>query len=273
MNNTADQNFDPSIVDSLNHPWAIELRNILSDRDNVSPQIIIDDEENILQAIKGNVTVTHVFTTDKPALNPKFLEQLPSSVTILEVAKRTCKKIFDSGRSSSLFAIALMPTQANITSLQSYKKDMIVLDSLSITGNIGAIIRTANAFSVDALVFLNTDYHRLFDRRIIRASRGYLFRIPLIATTPDEFLAFCQDQAIKMVVTSSHAKDPIQSIADTPERLAMIFGAEKEGYTDDTIAKNALQINIPISAEVESLNVSVAASICMFLRNGVTQSS
>lgn len=258
---------ESSTVDSLNHPWAIQIRRILSDTSNQLEKIIIDDEENIIQALYGQVAITQVFTIDLSLISEKLKQLLPSTVEIIEVSKRTCKKIFDSSRASHLFAVADLPQQKNISFLESSKKDIIVLDSLSITGNIGAIIRTANAFSVGALLFLNTQYSQLFDRRIIRASRGYLFRIPLIVATPEEFLAFCSAQHIKLVVTSSHASDSIDVIAKCAERLALIFGSEKEGYRDDMISRSARHVKIPMNSSVESLNVSVAASICMYLRS------
>ncbi len=261
-------NDNPDIVDSLNHSIAKEIRNILSGNPEAQTRIIIDDEENILQAIKGNLNLIYLFTLDKHELDPAFVKQLPSSTTIMEVARRTCKKLFGETRQSKLFAMAEIPAPNNLQSLLKLKKDIIVLDSLSITGNIGAIIRTANAFDIDALVFLNTDYKNLFDRRVIRSSRGYLFRIPLITATHQELLTFCEANHIKIVVTSSHAKESANIIANDPSRLAIIFGSEKTGFMDESISKQAMQVKIPINPQVESLNVSVAASIFMYLRSG-----
>lgn len=260
--------FNPEIVDSLNHPLAGELRKLLSGSgDSLSDQIIIDDEENILQALAGKLTLTYVFTTDKNDLSQSLIKQLPSSVPLIEVAKRTCKKIFASTRHSKLFAVAKMPPPLKLETLLKMKKDIIVLDSLSITGNIGAIIRTANAFDIDSLVFLNTAYKDIFDRRVIRSSRGYIFRIPVIAARAEELLNFCKAHHINIIVTSSHAGHLIDEVAKYDNRLAIVFGSEKEGCSEELTSQASFQVKIPISSKVESLNVSVAASIFMYLRN------
>lgn len=260
--------FNPRLVDSLNHPLAKELRNLLSGSDMQSTdQIIIEDEENILQAIAGKIELIRVYTTDKNQLSKNLLRQLLPSVSIVEVSKRTCKKIFANTRQSELFATAKIPRPLSLQSLVSLKKDVVVLDGLSITGNIGAIIRTANAFDADAIIFLNSNLVSIYDRRVIRSSRGYMFRIPIIACTTAEFISFCKANQFDILLTSSHAKELIDEITIKPRRQAIVFGSEKEGCVGELNDQASYHVKIPMNAHVESLNVSVAASIFLYLRS------
>lgn len=255
-----------TIVDSLNHPLAFEIRKLLAGEDNNPTQIIIEDEENILQALEGKINLLQLFTEDKATLSKNLSKKLSPSVSIIEVAKRTCKKIFASTRKPHLFAIAQIPHPLPLSTLTKLKRDLVVLDGLSITGNIGAIIRTSLAFDIGGIIFLNGNLKNIYDRRVIRSSRGYLFRVPTVAATPKELIHFCQTNNIKMIVTSTHTKTLFEDIANTEQPMALIFGSEKEGHITEEILQSATLAKIPINPIVESLNVSVAASIFLYLR-------
>ena len=257
-----------TLVDQVNHPIALTVQALL-DRDQRAAlgQIIIDDEENILQAILANVTLDMVLTTDKEQLSEKLLNALPKHVPVIEFSKRTAKKIFGGEKVSRDFAIAKMPKPIALQSLSTIKKDFVVLDHLTISGNIGAIIRTSMALSAGAIVLLGTEQVDSYDRRVIRASRGFVFRMPIVTATVHELIEFCKQNAIKLVATTSYAEHSIEDVAQDASRLAIIFGTEKEGCSEDLFNAANMTVKIPLNSAVESLNVSVAASIILYLRD------
>ena len=108
-------------------------------------------------------------------LPKRLLEKLSLQAKGYEVAKRTCKKLFENDKVSRVFAIAHTPAARGLDSLQKTAQDIVALEDLTISGNIGAIIRTSVAFGVDGLVLLNANPLDIYDRRLIRASRGHIF--------------------------------------------------------------------------------------------------
>ena len=257
-----------TLVDQVNHPIALLVQSLL-DRDQRAAlgQIIIDDEDNILQAILANVALEMVLTTDKEQLSEKLLRALPKHVPVIEFSKRTAKKIFGGEKVSRDFAIAKMPRSIALHSLSAMKRDFVVLDHLTISGNIGAIIRTSMALSAGAIVLLGTEHVDVYDRRVIRASRGFVFRMPIVTVTANELIEFCKQNVIKLVATTSYAEHSIAEVAQDVNRLAIIFGTEKEGCSADLFNAAHMTVKIPLNSAVESLNVSVAASIILYLRD------
>ncbi|HCB02050.1 MAG TPA: hypothetical protein DEP19_06670, partial [Anaerolineae bacterium] len=187
------ENTNPNIIDSLNHPLAQPIRQLLSrsGRQELN-KILIDDEENILEALKAGVKVESVYFAGENRLSENFKLKVPNSISIHEVATRTSKKLFENDKLSRVFALAQTPKSIGLEALKSISKDIVVLEDLSISGNIGNITRTSLALGVGGILLLNMDPIDLYDRRLIRASRGYLFSVPMITASTKDFLDYCK---------------------------------------------------------------------------------
>src|SRR5688500_18648920 len=168
------------IIDSLLNPLALPIRQLLTrtGRQELN-QILIDDEENILQALAAGVEIHSVYYSGQ-MLSNDLMRKLPANVTVHEVAKRTCKKLFENDKISRVFAVAYTPAPLDLGSLGGVPRDIVALEDLTISGNIGSIIRTSVALGVGSIVLLNADPVDIYDRRIIRASRGYIFSLPVV---------------------------------------------------------------------------------------------
>lgn len=254
------------LVDSLAHPLAVWLREVL----NAAPEpcrLIIDDEENILQALSAGVRVERVFHTEDQPVSWRLQRALPLGATYHTVAKRTSKKLFATSKLSRTFAVAQTRGAPLLDAFADLEKDIVALENPGISGNIGAIIRTAVAFGVGGLVLLDTAANP-YDRRLIRASRGHIFSLPVVKTTTQTFLAFCRRHHRPLVVAKPHASTPVESLADLPGHLALAFGNEKEGCSRALTEAADAHVSIRTAPPVESLNVSTAAAITLFQRFG-----
>ncbi|HEY5730151.1 MAG TPA: TrmH family RNA methyltransferase [Anaerolineales bacterium] len=266
---TENETFNPFFIDSLNHPLSHSIRKILHrDGRRELNQILIDDEENILQALDAGVEVESVYHAGEEIISDTLREKLTAGATIHEVAKRTSKKIFANDKMSRIFAIAETPKTVGLEALKSIKKDIVVLEDLTISGNIGNITRTSLALGVGGIILLNMDPIDLYDRRLIRASRGYMFSLPMIPVSTKDFLAYCKANNETLLVTAMSANKSVEEITSIPERLLIVFGSEKDGCTPEIENAATQKIRIPISGKVESLNVSAAAGITLFNRIG-----
>jgi TrmH family RNA methyltransferase len=258
---------NPTIVDSLLHPLALPIRRLLvrSDRRELN-QILIDDEENILQALEAGISIQSVYYSGEGNISNVLRQKLPRRVTIHEVAKRTCKKLFENEKISRVFAIAITPKQVGLETLLGGSRDVIVLEDVRISGNIGAIIRTSLALNAGGIVLLNADPVDIYDRRLIRASRGYVFSLPVVAVSTEEFLKACKRQDASLMVATTHADMVVHHIANLPQRLFVVFGSEKNGCSHLIMRAASHHVRIPINPKVESLNVSAAASVLLYNR-------
>ena len=265
---------NPFLVDSLNHPLAGPIRKLLTREGRRElNQILIDDEENILQAIEAGVEIDSLYFAGEETVSETLRKNLTAGATIHEVAKRTTKKLFENDKISRIFAIAYTPQPVGLKALKSIKKDVVVLEDLSISGNIGNITRTSLALGVGGILLLNMDPVDLYDRRLIRASRGYLFSLPMITASTEDFLDYCKKNNESLMVMDMHADKTVDDIAATPHRLLLAFGSEKDGCS--TAVENAatMKVRIPISDKVESLNVSASAGITLYSRSKFNQTN
>ncbi len=259
--------YNPLLIDSLNHPLAGPIRHLLtrSGRQELN-QILIDDEENILQALEAGVEIESVYYAGDEVISETLRKNLTAGATIHEVAKRTTKKLFENDKISRIFAIAETPKPLGLEALKTITKDVVVLEDLSISGNIGNIIRTSLALGVGGILLLNMDPLDIYDRRLIRASRGYVFSLPVMTASTNQLIDYCRQNNQPLLVTSADAKRTVDEIASIPERLLIVFGSEKEGASPEIEKAATLQIRIPINKMVESLNVSAAAGITLYNR-------
>ena len=258
---------DSTLVDSLNHPIAGLIRLLLSRSSrHESEKFLIDDEENILQALEAGVEIELVCYTGENGLPHSVQKNLISGTSVHEVAKRTSKKLFGNEKVSRIFAIAKTPKPISIEALNTIKKDVVVLENLGISGNIGNIIRTSLALDIGGIIILNLDPLDIYDRRLIRASRGYVFSVPIITASTEELIAFCKKSEQPLLVTSATEPSTVTDIASIAERLLIVFGSEKEGTSTEIEAAATFKARIPINDKVESLNVSTAAGITLYNR-------
>jgi len=259
--------YNPFLIDSLNHPLAGPIRKLLHrDGRREFNQILIDDEENILQALNAGVEIESVYFAGDEVISDELRNKLTPGATIHEVAKRTTKKIFENDKLSRIFAIAETPKPKGLELLKSIRKDIVVLEDLSISGNIGNIIRTSLALDLGGMILLNMDPLDLYDRRLIRASRGYMFSLPIMTASTQDFLNHCKTNNETLLVTAMNSEMSVEEIASILERVLIVFGSEKEGCSPEIEDAATMLVRIPINARVESLNVSAAAGITLFNR-------
>ena len=259
--------YNPFLIDSLNHPLAGPIRQLLTREGRRElNQILIDDEENILQALKAGIEIESLYFAGEEVVSDELRNKLTPGATIHEVAKRTTKKLFENDKISRMFAIAETPKPKGLEMLKMIKKDIVVLEDVSISGNIGNIIRTSLGLDLGGMILLNMDPLDLYDRRLIRASRGYMFSLPIMTASTKDFLDYCKTNKETLLVTSMEAEKTVEEIASIPERLLIVFGSEKEGCSPEIEQAATMQVRIPISDKVESLNVSAAAGITLFNR-------
>ena len=139
---------------------------------------------------------------------------------------------------------------------------IVVLESVEKPGNLGAILRSADASGVDAVVVCDplTD---LYNPNLIRSSVGAAFTVPCVACSSEDCIAFLKQRNIK-ILTAQLQDSHLYYDTDMTCGTAIVMGTEHDGLTDQWRQAADAHIRIPMLGQIDSLNVSVSAAILMF---------
>ena len=139
---------------------------------------------------------------------------------------------------------------------------VVVLESVEKPGNLGAVLRSADAAGVDAVLFCDplTD---LWNPNLIRASIGAVFTVPCVACSSAEAIAFLKARGIR-ILTAQLQDSSLYYDCDMTVGTALVMGTESTGLTDAWREAADAHIRIPMLGRLDSLNVSVSAAILLF---------
>ena len=139
---------------------------------------------------------------------------------------------------------------------------IIVLERVEKPGNLGAILRSADAAAADAVVVCDplTD---LYNPNLIRSSIGAIFTVPCVATTSVECISFLQENGIQILTAQLQDSHPYYD-TDMHCPTAIVMGTEATGLTDLWRQAATAHIRIPMLGRLDSLNVSVSTAILLF---------
>jgi TrmH family RNA methyltransferase len=141
--------------------------------------------------------------------------------------------------------------------------NFVVLDRLQDPGNIGTIIRTADAAGYSLIVAMKGTAD-VFSPKVVRAAAGSLFRVPVVFIDDyDELVAFVKAAGGKLVATCFDT-DRYYYDVDLTKNTALIIGNEGNGIAPELIERADVKIKIPMAGSIESLNAAVAAAILMY---------
>ena len=141
--------------------------------------------------------------------------------------------------------------------------NFIVLDRLQDPGNIGTILRTADAAGYELAIVMKGTAD-VFSPKAVRAATGSLFRMPVVfMDSVDELMEFTRAAGKKLVATCFDT-DRYYYDENLKENIALIIGNEGSGISRELIECSDLKIKIPMHGNIESLNASVAAGILMY---------
>lgn len=139
---------------------------------------------------------------------------------------------------------------------------IVVLDRLEKPGNIGAILRSADAAGADAVLICDGS-DDLFHPNIIRASSGVVFRLPIRQTTTETAQQWLRNRGICMLATRVDAECTLWD-ADWRKPTAILVGNEAEGLSESWRSQDIDPVRVPMAGMADSLNASVTTALCLF---------
>lgn len=229
-------------------------------------RFLIDGYRELVRCLKRNYRVSEVFLCSE-WIQEGVLEQLQDiaaqhSLTLFELPSHLFAKLAYGDRSDGIVTSAFR-FQLSLASLPVSEQPLIVMmESLEKPGNVGAILRTADAAGADAAIHIDprADW---FNPNTIRASTGALFSVPFCDSGWEEAYDWAVAEDIQIVATRPDAEMSYTEV-DFQKPTAIVLGSEADGLTDRWRMKGVVPVHLPMLGAVDSLNVSVTAAILLF---------
>lgn len=188
-----------------------------------------------------------------------FLAKLPPSIEQWQVSEAVMKKISTTEQSQGIVAVVAMERKK----VKDFDGDLLLLvDGVQDPGNLGTIIRTADAAGVD-MVILGEGTVDLYNPKTVRSTMGSLFHLPIVSAPLTQAIADLKNKGVA-VIASSLATDRWYDQVQYGQRVALIVGNEGSGIRQEILALADQLVKIPIYGKAESLNVSVATALMLY---------
>ena len=212
-------------------------------------------------AYKAVETLFYVATDDDRTM--RLLEDAAmQNIKLVCVNENVMKKIADTETPQGIIAVCKM-RQPKLETLLAGGKMLLVLDRVGDPGNIGTMLRTADAAGIGGLVLLK-GCADIYAPKTVRSSMGSLFHIPVLSgVSEQEFVSAAKKAGYDLLVTCLDGADNLYK-ADLSGRIAFVMGNEAGGVSETLLEKADKRVYIPMAGRAESLNVAMAAGIVMF---------
>lgn len=227
---------------------------------------VIEGKRELELAQKGDYEIRELYFSGEliPQVElEQFLKLFPSDVQITELKGEVYQKLAYRGSTEGVLGIAASKNLL-LENLQLQKSAPLILiaEAPEKPGNIGALLRTADAANIDAVLIANprTD---LYNPNIIRSSVGCIFTTKIAIGSSTEIIDYLKKQEIEIFTAALQASVPYHTINYTGPS-ALVVGTEATGLSKQWRENSTKNIIIPMRGEIDSMNVSVAAGILIF---------
>ena len=240
----------------------VQLKEKSRDRKK-SGTFIIEGKRELSLALKSGYSIeTLLYYPDLFSENEAH-SLTQDEVALIEISLEVFQKLAHRDTTEGVLAVAKAKNHAleNIQ-LESNNPLILVAEAPEKPGNIGALLRTADAANVDAVIIANpkTD---LYNPNIIRSSVGCIFTNKIATGTTSEIIQFLKQNQINIYCAALQASVDYHT-QDFTKPTALVVGTEATGLSDDWLENSSQNIIIPMQGEIDSMNVSVAAGILIF---------
>ena len=254
-------------ITSMKNPIIKAIKSLYRKKERMkSGSFIIEGIKIIEEAMAHKHPMKHIVYTDKLMTTkggPEFFQTIRAMENLIYVPENIFKEISDTENPQGVLAIA----RFSFEDLQGLKEkenpSLIFLDRLQDPGNMGTIIRTADAFNIDGIIITDGSVDP-YNPKVVRATMGSIFRLPIYYIEDSiNGLSALKDQGLMVYSTSLEESLPIYDI-DYNGGFVLVIGNESTGVSDEVYALSDRLIRIAMPGKAESLNEGVAASIILY---------
>src|SRR3989338_1253715 len=247
-------------ITSRENPEYKELKSISKSSNGL---IFIEGKKLFKEANKSNLTIEKIFIGSSNKALLKNYNCGNSKITFMnnELISSLFTTKHKPDNDDLIIALARKP-EYSFTDVMQLKKNVLFLEDIQDPGNLGTIIRSSLAFDAGAVV-LSENSVDCFNTKVIRGSAGAVFRMPvLFAEDSQEFLLSTKKHGYKVIAAVTGAVLGINDI-DYKIPMVFLFGNEGRGLSDEILSFSDKNISIPVSNNLESLNLASSVNVIL----------
>ena len=223
---------------------------------------VVEGCRELLHCLESGYLVDTVFCCPSVLSAYGQLPELPSGVRYVEVSPEVYQKMAYRGGTEGIVAEVRCRSLSLADLRLGSSPLLVVVESVEKPGNLGAILRTADAAGADAVVVCDplTD---LYNPNLIRSSVGAVFSVPCVPCSSEECIAYLRQHHIT-ILTAQLQDSRLYYDVDMRRPVAIVMGTESTGLSQQWRQAADAHIQIPMLGRIDSLNVSVSAAILLF---------
>lgn len=254
-------------ITSLQNPRVKELVRLRDRRPRDEAGLfLVEGYREIRRALEKSVPLRELYFSPAWFLGenePALIEQARGAgAQLFELSKEAFAKVAYRERPDGLLATAPQWKRTLGDLALSPAPFLLVVEAIEKPGNLGTILRSADAAGVDAVIVCDpvTD---IFNPNVVRSSTGVLFSVPVVVSESGPVRAWLSDRRIRAVATTPSAVS-LYTDSDLRGPLAIVMGSEQYGLSDFWLEASDAQVRIPMAGQADSLNVAMATIITLF---------
>jgi TrmH family RNA methyltransferase len=224
--------------------------------------ILVEGWREIKKAVDKGFQIETLYINENKFDAVKFSDMVGLHGNHIVLAPNVFEKVAYRENTEGVLA-AIKPKFHSFESLKLRSNPLlVVLESVEKPGNLGAVLRTAEAACVDAVIVCDplTD---IYNPNVVRSSLGCVFSVPVVVCNNQDAIQYLKDKKIKTYAAELKASKRYD-LTDFSQPVAIVLGTEATGLTDEWINAADEKIIIPMLGTHDSLNVSVSAAILVF---------
>lgn len=227
---------------------------------------IIEGYRILTLAIECNADLDYVFINEAfedRKEHKGFLTILDEkNIKVFKTTNKIFKELVDTENTQGILGVIKFKERKIEHNIKSEDKLVLILDRIQDPGNMGTIIRTADAAGVDGIIALKGCVD-IYNPKVIRSTMGSIFDMNIIHCNQEECLEELKSKGFN-IVSSYLNTDNYYHKTDYGNKVALVIGNEANGVNDELINESDILVKIPIYGNAESLNAAISSAILMY---------
>lgn len=232
-----------------------KLSTVRKERDKTG-EFVVEGMHLVEEALRVPGMIKHIMLGDHASIPHTWDTE---GVEVLEISPEIVDELTDTEHTQGIFAHCAVP-QLKVNPAEWRR--VLLIDAVQDPGNVGTMIRTADAAGVDAVI-LGKGSADAYNPKTLRSAQGSTFHLPVLKGDLSEWINQLADYNFSILGTSLQGASNYRDVKPT-DKMAFIMGNEGSGVQAELLAQVDAKVKIPIYGKAESLNVAMATGILLY---------
>ncbi len=257
----------PMIITAKDNDKIKYTKSLLKSKNrNKESKFIIEGFRILTLAIECNAKLDYVFINEdfeNKEEHNDFIEILKNkNIKVYKTTNKLFNELIDTENTQGILGVVQFTKRTLEENLNEDSRLVLILDRIQDPGNMGTIIRTADAAGVDAIIALKGSVD-IYNPKVIRSTMGSIFDMNIIHATQEETLRILKIKKFD-IVSSYLDTNNYYNTVEYNYKTALVIGNEANGINEELVSKSDILVKIPIYGKAESLNAAISSAILMY---------